>query len=42
MIRIGIIGLGYWGPNLVRNFDDHPEVKVASLCDLDSERLNSI
>jgi predicted dehydrogenase len=31
--RIGVVGLGYWGPNLVRNFDELAE--LAWLCDLD-------
>jgi hypothetical protein len=25
MIRVGVIGYGYWGPNLVRNFAEAPE-----------------
>ncbi len=37
MTRVGVAGLGYWGPNLVRNFDDLAE--LAWLCDLDGELL---
>ncbi|MDD5699225.1 MAG: Gfo/Idh/MocA family oxidoreductase [Victivallaceae bacterium] len=33
MIKMGIIGLGHWGPNLLRNFDQHPEVDVKIVCD---------
>jgi predicted dehydrogenase len=33
--RVGVVGLGYWGPNLVRNFDDLAE--LVWLCDLDEE-----
>ena len=33
MTRIGLVGLGYWGPNLARNFDHLAE--LAWLCDLD-------
>jgi predicted dehydrogenase len=33
--RIGQVGLGYWGPNLARNFDDLAD--LAWLCDLDPE-----
>jgi predicted dehydrogenase len=33
--RVGLVGLGYWGPNLARNFDDLGA--LASLCDLDPE-----
>ncbi|HUK98531.1 MAG TPA: Gfo/Idh/MocA family oxidoreductase [Gaiellaceae bacterium] len=32
-VRVGVAGLGYWGPNLARNFDDLAE--LAWLCDLD-------
>jgi predicted dehydrogenase len=35
MTRIGLVGLGYWGPNLVRNFDDLGA--LAALCDLDPQ-----
>ena len=35
MARVGVAGLGYWGPNLARNFDDLAE--LAWLCDLDGE-----
>ncbi|HEV2593130.1 MAG TPA: Gfo/Idh/MocA family oxidoreductase [Gaiellaceae bacterium] len=37
MIRVGVVGLNYWGPNLVRNFDDLAD--LTWLCDLDEERL---
>ena len=36
MTRIGVAGLGYWGPNLARNFDDIAE--LAWLCDLDPSK----
>jgi predicted dehydrogenase len=35
--RVGVVGLNYWGPNLVRNFDDLAE--LAWLCDLDDAHL---
>jgi len=35
--RIGVVGLNYWGPNLVRNFDGLAE--LAWLCDLDDAHL---
>jgi predicted dehydrogenase len=31
--RIGVVGLGYWGPNLARNFDRLPEAELTWLCD---------
>ncbi len=39
MIKIGVIGYGYWGPNLVRNFMEAPGSTVAAVADLRSERL---
>lgn len=39
MIRVGVIGYGYWGPNLVRNFFEAPEAQVASVSDLREDRL---
>ena len=35
MTRVGVAGLGYWGPNLARNFDELAE--LAWVCDLDDE-----
>ncbi len=39
-INVGVIGCGYWGPNLIRNFWGLPESKVKMVCDVDKERLN--
>lgn len=39
MIRIGVIGCGYWGPNLIRNFHDNDRSAVAMVCDLDPAKL---
>jgi predicted dehydrogenase len=39
MIRVGVIGYGYWGPNLVRNFNETQGCQVAYVSDLRSERL---
>ena len=41
-MNIGIIGLGYWGPNIVRNFIANPEINSLIACDLKKERLNFI
>lgn len=38
MIGIGVVGYGYWGPNLVRNFMETPGAAVVSVCDLRTER----
>lgn len=40
MIRIGVIGYGYWGPNLVRNCFEAVEAQVACVSDLRPDRLN--
>src|SRR5437762_1711185 len=42
MINIGIIGYGYWGPNLVRNFAEMPGVRVAAVVDLDKTKLEVV
>lgn len=39
MIGIGIIGYGYWGPNLVRNFSEVSDARVIGVSDLRQERL---
>mgnify|MGYP003327712385 CR=1 FL=1 len=39
MIKVGIIGLGYWGPNLVRNFENNRNCEVVAFCDLDNSLL---
>ncbi len=39
MINIGIIGYGYWGPNLLRNFSEVPGASVAGVADLDLAKL---
>ena len=39
MINIGIVGYGYWGPNLVRNFAETPGANVAAVSDLDTAKL---
>jgi len=42
MINIAIIGYGYWGPNLVRNFSELPNGKVVAVADLDKSRLELV
>jgi predicted dehydrogenase len=36
-IRIGVVGLGYWGPNIARNFDAIPGCELAWCCDSSAE-----
>ena len=42
MINVGVIGCGYWGPNLIRNFVACPRTNVVWACDLNNERLAKI
>jgi predicted dehydrogenase len=42
MIRIAVIGAGYWGPNLIRNFVACPEAKLVAVCDKDRARLDKV
>ena len=42
MLKVGVIGCGYWGPNLIRNFIEIPTAKMEAVADLDEQRLNHI
>ena len=45
MLRVGVIGYGYWGPNIVRNFNSASGSKVVKVCDCNTDalkRLNKI
>lgn len=42
MISVGVAGLGYWGPNLVRNFNASSQTELAWLCDNDPDRLEAL
>lgn len=39
MLKLGVIGYGYWGPNLVRNFSEIEEARVVAVSDLNENRL---
>ena len=41
-LNIGVVGLGYWGPNLARNFDSLADCHLKTVCDLSVERLKHI
>jgi predicted dehydrogenase len=41
-IGLAVIGAGYWGPNLVRNFQASPSFRVRWLCDLDVARARNV
>jgi predicted dehydrogenase len=42
MINIAVIGFGYWGPNLVRNFQECANARVVVCCDKNQERLSQV
>jgi len=42
MIGIGVIGCGYWGPNLIRNFNSQPGAEIIAISDLNEKRLNHV
>jgi predicted dehydrogenase len=41
MINIGLIGYGYWGPNLARNFNVNPNLELSAICDFSHDRLKA-
>lgn len=40
--QVAVIGLGYWGPNLVRNFHARPGCRLKACCDVDGRRLDAV
>src|ERR1035437_3564267 len=42
MIKVGVIGYGYWGPNLVRSMFEAPETQVVAVSDMNEERLKLV
>ena len=41
-VRVGVVGLGYWGPNLVRNLHELPDADLIAVCDLREASLDKI
>jgi predicted dehydrogenase len=41
-VNIAVIGAGYWGPNLIRNFSACPTAKLIAVCDRDTDRLRKV
>lgn len=39
-MKVAVIGCGYWGPNLIRNFVQSNKVEELICCDLDRKRLD--
>jgi predicted dehydrogenase len=38
-IKVGVVGCGYWGPNLIRNFRQSPDCQLRLICDSSEQRL---
>ena len=41
-IRVGVLGCGYWGPLLIRNFKSLPECELKVVCDPDIARVKHV
>jgi len=41
-INVGVVGCGYWGPNLIRNFRSLPDCKLKTMCDVSEARLKHL
>ncbi len=41
-LHVGVIGCGYWGPNLIRNFARHPDARVQAVCDKELKRAERV
>ena len=41
-ISVGVVGCGYWGPNLIRNFKSLPDCNLKAMCDLSESRLKHL
>lgn len=42
VIKIGVIGYGYWGPNLVRNFNSLPNAELVAVADYSEDQLDRV
>jgi predicted dehydrogenase len=42
MLNVAVVGCGYWGPNLIRNFSSLSDCRVCLICDADEKRLAHI
>jgi len=41
-IAVGVVGCGYWGPNLIRNFRALPDCRLKMMCDVSEQRLKHL
>ncbi len=42
LLNVGVVGCGYWGPNLIRNFNQIPDCRLKTICDANEQRLSHI
>jgi predicted dehydrogenase len=42
ILSVAVVGAGYWGPNLARNFSSSSDWQLAAICDLDRERATAL
>jgi predicted dehydrogenase len=42
MLKVGVIGYGYWGPNIVRNFHGLTNCKIVAICDKSPQALKHV
>ena len=42
LLRVGVIGYGYWGPNIVRNFHSQDQARVVAVCDKSQKSLGKV
>jgi predicted dehydrogenase len=42
MVKVGVVGCGYWGPKHIRVFHEIPEAKMSMVCDLDEMKLQQV
>ena len=40
ILNAGVVGCGYWGPNIIRNLNSLPECSIKKVCDLSADRLS--
>jgi predicted dehydrogenase len=40
-ISVGLVGYGYWGPNLARNFNRQPDCRLGAICDVSQARVDA-
>jgi len=41
-LTIAVVGAGHWGPNIIRNFANHPKARLRYVCDIDEKKLEKV